>query len=66
MYDLTSGTIFQSELNIGRTLFVCVLLIAMSVLFTNDVEIQALDPIENMINTVKRIACNPLQAIKEI
>jgi hypothetical protein len=45
---------------------VCVLLIGLSLLFTRDVEVQALEPIENMIDTVKRISNNPLQAIKEI
>jgi hypothetical protein len=41
-YDQTNETAFQSELNIGRTLFVCVLLVAMNILFTRDVEVYAL------------------------
>jgi len=66
VYDQTDEATLQSQLNIGRTIFVCILLIALSMLFSRDVEVQALEPIENMINTVKRISCNPLQAIKEI
>jgi hypothetical protein len=37
-----------------------------SLLFTRDVEQYALEPLENMITTVKRIAENPLQAILAI
>lgn len=45
VYDQTAETAFQSQLNIGRTLFVCVLLIGLSILFTRDIEVQALEPI---------------------
>ena len=56
----------NSQLNIGRTLFVCVLLIISTLLFSRDVEIYALEPLENMFDTVKKIALNPLNAIREI
>ena len=55
-----------SKLNMGRTVFVCILLITFSLLFTRDVEEFALEPLENMITTVKRISENPLQAILAI
>lgn len=38
-YDQTGQSIFQSQLSIGRTLFVCVILIVITLLFTRDVEI---------------------------
>jgi hypothetical protein len=41
-YDQTNEVAFQSELNIGQTLFVCVLLIVMNILFTRDLEVYAL------------------------
>ena len=53
-------------MNIGLTLFVCVLLITMVIVFIHDVEVEALEPLENMINTVKKISENPLNAITEI
>ena len=53
-------------MSIGRTLFVCIVLIVVNLLFTRDVEVEALEPIENMIDTVKKISSNPLQAIKDI
>lgn len=65
-YDQSSQLILASQLNIGRTILVCILLILITLLFTRDVEVEALEPLENMINTVKKISSNPLQAIKDI
>ena len=42
------------------------LLIVATLLLSNDVETHALEPLENMINTVKRISSDPLHALKEI
>lgn len=66
IYDKSSGNILSAELNIGRTTFVCVLLVVATLLFSRDVEEHALEPLENMIDTVKRISANPLQAIRDI
>jgi len=63
IFDETSVEIFAAQLNIGLTLFVCVLLISMVIVFIHDVEVEALEPLENMINTVKKISENPLNAI---
>lgn len=41
-YDQTNQSIFSAQLSIGRTLFVCVILITITLLFTRDVEIEAL------------------------
>ena len=65
-YDQSSQLILASQLNVGRTILVCILLILITLLFTRDVEVEALEPLENMINTVKKISSNPLQAIKDI
>lgn len=63
IFDSTEQDSLTSKLNMGRTVFVCVLLVTFSLLFTRDVEEFALEPLENMITTVKRISENPLQAI---
>lgn len=38
-YDKSNQSIFSSQLSVGRTLFVCVILITITLLFTRDVEI---------------------------
>jgi hypothetical protein len=38
VYDSTKYDVFTSQLNIGRTLFVCILLIFSSMFFSQDVE----------------------------
>lgn len=45
-----------------RTIFVSIVLTLGAVLFSSDVEILVLEPIENMMQKVKRIAENPLEA----
>lgn len=37
VFDKTPLSVFQSQLNIGRTLFVCVIMIVVTLLFTRDV-----------------------------
>jgi Na+/H+-dicarboxylate symporter len=49
-------------LSILRTIFVSILLGGASMLFSKDVEDIVLSPIENMLNKVKRISENPLEA----
>ena len=66
VYNVTPTNILSSQLSIGRTLFVCVLLIVSTLLFSRDVEMHALEPLENMITTVKAIATDPIHAIREI
>lgn len=53
-------------MNIGRTLFVCILLIVSTMLFSNDLEFAAIAPLEDMFDTVKKIAVHPLNALREI
>lgn len=74
MTDSGSIAIFESsgtatltaQCNIGRTLFVCLVLIISTLLFSRDIEVYALEPLENMFETVSKIAMNPLGAIMEI
>lgn len=66
VFDMTSSNTFASLLNIGRTFFVCVLLLITSMLFSNDIESTALEPLQEMFDTVRKIAINPLNALREI
>ena len=66
VFNQKATNVLSSQLNIGRTLFVCILLIISTLLFSNDLETQALEPLENMIITVQRISSDPLHAIKKI
>ena len=66
IYNTTPTNILSSQLSIGRTLFVCILLIVSTLLFSRDVELHALEPLENMITTVKNISNDPIHAIREI
>ncbi|EAR97903.2 cation channel family protein (macronuclear) [Tetrahymena thermophila SB210] len=52
----------DAGLSICRTVFVAVVLTIASIKFTGDVEKFILDPIENMLQKVKRISQNPLEA----
>lgn len=49
-------------LSIVRTLFVSVVLSVGAMSFSRDVEQLVVEPIENMVEKVKRIAENPLEA----
>ena len=49
-------------LNIGRTLYVCVVLTLGALFFSKDANDLALRPIERMIEKVEKIARNPISA----
>lgn len=61
-YDNTKNTILDAALSIGRTIFICVVLTVAALLFTNDANTLVLAPIETMLEKVKRIGRNPLEA----
>ena len=65
-YDISEYNRTVSCFNIGRTVFVCLLLIITTVLFSSDLEFTAIAPLEDMMDTVRKIAVNPLNAIREI
>lgn len=60
--DLRADNSLNSILSIVRTIFVSVVLSAGAIMFSSDVESLVLIPIENMMQKVKRIAENPLEA----
>ena len=55
----------ESELSIGRTLFISLVLVLAAIFFNKDVTDLALGPIERMIKKVNKIAANPLLAKEE-
>lgn len=62
VFDISKDFDLNSYLNIGRTVFVCIILSASAIFFSKDANELVLDPIENMLKKVKRIAENPLRA----
>ena len=63
-YDTSQYNIYVSYFNIGRTIFVCLLLIITTIFFSSDLEFTAIAPLEDMMETVRKIAINPLNAIR--
>lgn len=61
-FDVSKDFNLNSYLNLGRTVFVCVILSASAIFFSKDATDLVLDPIENMLKKVKRISHNPLRA----
>jgi hypothetical protein len=64
IFDVSGDFDLNSYLNIGRTVFVCLVLTASAVFFSKDANDLVLDPIENMLKKVRRIAKNPLKAAR--
>lgn len=62
VWDNRKDEILNSILGILRTCFVCVILASASISMTSDAEDLVITPIETMINKVKRISKNPLEA----
>jgi len=60
--DLRGDNELNAILSIARTIFVSIVLSAGAILFSSDVENLVLRPIENMMQKVRRIADNPLEA----
>ena len=65
VFDLRSDTRLEAWLNMCRTVFVCVVLSVSSILFSKDTQELVLEPIENMIEKVKKMSKNPLKAVQE-
>ena len=63
-YDISQYNKYVSYFNIGRTIFVCLLLIITTIFFSSDLEFTAIAPLEDMMETVRKIAINPLNAIR--
>ena len=66
VYNTTYNDILTSQLNVGRTIFVCILLILSWLFLAQDIEDYLLEPLDSMLNTVKRISADPLKAMISI
>jgi class 3 adenylate cyclase len=65
-YDISQYNQYVAMFNICRTFFVCILLILTTIFFSSDLEFTAIAPLEEMMEIVRKIALNPLNAIREI
>ena len=65
-YDISWYNKQISYFNIGRTVFVCLLLIITTIFFSHDLDVIAISPLEEMMNTVRKLAVNPLNAVRQI
>lgn len=65
VFDMRSKTRLEAILNITRTVFVCLVLGFSSISLSKDAQELVIEPIENMIEKVKKIAENPLRAAQE-
>ncbi|OMJ84319.1 hypothetical protein SteCoe_14605 [Stentor coeruleus] len=65
VYDIRIDSKLEAQLNACKTIFVCIVLVAAAIFFTNDANNFAIIPIEKMINKVKAIANNPLKIAEE-
>ena len=63
-YDISWYNTQVAYFNIGRTVFVCLLLIITTIFFSHDLDVTAVAPLEDMMETVRKIAVNPLNAIR--
>lgn len=65
MLDQVSFSVYQSYLSLGRTLFICSLLVCLLYFFNKDIEELIVQPIEDMISKLKKMAEDPEAASKE-
>lgn len=65
-YDISGYNKKTAYFNIGRTIFVTLLIIITTIFFSSDLEFTAIAPLEDMMDTVRKIAIHPLNAIREI
>ena len=65
VYSTKQNASTTSLLNITRTIFVCLVLAAASIVLTNDANRLVLTPIERMLEKVKLIAKDPLAAASD-
>ena len=63
VFDLRADTKLSAGLNMGRTVFVCIVLVLAALMFNNDTNNLVLVPIERMMGRVTEIAKDPIKAI---
>ena len=62
IFDLRPNTRLDAGLGMCRTIFICIILTGGALFFSKDTNELVIRPIEKMIEKVKRIAKNPLEA----
>ena len=62
MFDSRANTRLIAGLSLGRTFFVCLVLAIGSILFRKDANQVIIGPVLIMIEKIRRIADNPLEA----
>lgn len=65
VFNLKSQSALQAGMNMLKTFFICMVLSIGSIMFSKDANELVLEPLENMIQTVRNIANNPLKAVQE-
>ena len=65
VFDLRPNSQMDAMFGIVQTIFVCIMLTIGAFMFTKDATDLVIEPIEQMMEKVKRIAKNPLEAAKE-
>ena len=65
IYDISSTNQLKAILSIMNTLFVCVILVMGTLIFASHCNALVINPVEQMIQKVSRIAENPLAAAQE-
>jgi hypothetical protein len=65
VFDLRADTWMDALFGIIQTVFVCIMLTIGTFLFTKDATDLVIEPVEQMMEKVKGIAKNPLEAAKE-
>lgn len=62
MYSVRKNNVLDAIFSLFRTLFVCIVLTAGALYFSQDATDLVLTPISNMLNKIKLISKNPLMA----
>ncbi|CAG9328862.1 unnamed protein product [Blepharisma stoltei] len=65
VFDIRNESRLGAGLNIIRTVYICILLSAATMLLSDDAQKMLLNPLENMIKKIQNIAKNPLQAAQK-
>lgn len=64
IFDITSTSVSSASYNILKTCFIIIVLVAASTSFINTARTLVLDPIERMMDLVKKLAANPLASVQ--
>ena len=65
VFDLRATSRLNAGLGIARTVFICIVLAGGAIFFSKDANDLVIGPIEKMMQKVRKIAENPLEAAQE-